>query len=104
MLCVFRTPFSHAHQQYRAVKPSATIEILGYLTERPRAGDSLDGIAEWWVLSRCVEHRLAEVREALSELVQRGFVTECVLKDTTRLYRLNEDKLPEIQNFLEQQP
>src|SRR5512147_1589438 len=51
-------------------------EILAHLAAHPDGEDTLEGIAEWWLLERQVEHRLHEVRKALEGLVAEGLL-EC---------------------------
>jgi hypothetical protein len=48
--------------------------ILGYLREHPAAMDSLEGIAEWWVMRRVVRIEVEAVERALEGLVEAGVV------------------------------
>ena len=47
-------------------------EILAYLAAHPDCEDTLEGIAEWWLLERAIERRLREVETALDKLVTEG--------------------------------
>lgn len=50
-------------------------EILGYLERNPQAGDTLDGVAQWWVVQQRIHAAVQEVRCALEQLVQLGLVS-----------------------------
>lgn len=47
-------------------------DILEFLAENPRARDTLEGIAEWWLLKKDVQREIEKVRQALELLVERG--------------------------------
>lgn len=51
-------------------------KILEYLQTHPRARDSLDGIAEWWLMENDIQRKTTEVKFALKELVSTGLVEE----------------------------
>ncbi|MEP7383185.1 MAG: hypothetical protein ABI910_15955 [Gemmatimonadota bacterium] len=50
--------------------------VLGYLDEHPTAMDTLDGIAEWWVLRQQIQTEVRRVSRVLSSLVQEGILEE----------------------------
>ncbi len=83
--------------------PRIAHEILAYLAEHPEAQDTLEGIAEWWLLERYVRRRLDEVREAVTELVDDGLVIERVEADSRPRYRLHPRRLAQIRKLLENQ-
>jgi len=58
----------------RTGKPQVVYKILAYLSEHPQAQDTLEGIVEWWLLEQQIKCRTVQVKEALAELVARGFV------------------------------
>jgi hypothetical protein len=70
-------------------------EVLGYLREHPRATDTLEGIAGWWIPRHQVRVGVERVSRALDTLVRRGQV-EWVDEGGRRLYRLrgDGDRLP----------
>lgn len=71
----------------------STIErqLLDYLAEHPNAEDTLEGIAEWWLLEWRIRNYVPKVREALESLVEKGKVeTRKVGRKT--LYRLSRKK------------
>ena len=75
-------------------------EILAYLADHPDSGDTLEGIVEWWLLERKIEHQIANVKEALAELVAKGWVLEYKTRDARIHYRINQRKQGEIQTLL----
>jgi hypothetical protein len=46
--------------------------ILRYVVQHPAAKDTVEGIAEWWLLEAQVSATVAEVKMALEKLVSRG--------------------------------
>ena len=81
--------------------PRIAHEILAYLAEHPDAQDTLEGIAEWWLLERCIRRRLDEVQEAIGVLVSEGLVTERIQADAQPRYQVNPQRLPQIEELLE---
>lgn len=75
-------------------------EILRYLLSHPDAGDTLEGIARWWLERRRIERTVDEVGESLELLLARGLIVE--RRERTRLacYRMNIGKRTEIADFL----
>ncbi|KKO20035.1 MAG: hypothetical protein BROFUL_01234 [Candidatus Brocadia fulgida] len=67
-------------------------EILAYLSEYPDAEDTLEGVAEWWLLKQKVRHKASEVKESLSELVAQGILLEHKGKDAHIYYRINRSR------------
>jgi hypothetical protein len=57
-------------------EPQIANEILGYLVAHPNAQDTLEGIAEWWLLEQRITQQTALVSEALAGLVEEGLVIE----------------------------
>jgi hypothetical protein len=83
-------------------KSHVVYEILTYLAEHPDSSDSLEGIAQWWLLERSIEHHIGIVKEALAELVVKGLVLENKGRDERTHYRINRRKQREIQALLKQ--
>ena len=50
--------------------------ILSYLSENRDAMDTLDGIAEWWVLRQQIDIEVRRVARALDALVSEGLIEE----------------------------
>jgi DNA-binding HxlR family transcriptional regulator len=66
-------------------------EILSYLEKHPQASDTLEGIVEWWLLQQKIEYQTKVVRDALAELIKRGFLVKEVTKDSRVRYRATEN-------------
>jgi hypothetical protein len=77
-------------------------EILLYLIDHPKAQDTLEGIVEWWLLERQIKFQTARVKEALSQLVAKGFILEKKGPDARIQYRIRQSKYKEIQALFKQ--
>ena len=77
-------------------------EILAYLAEHRGAQDTLEGIAEWWLLEQSITPRAAEVRDALCELVAAGLLVEREGGDGRRHFRVNRRRSAKIKALLRQ--
>ena len=75
-------------------------EILAYLVDYPKAQDTLEGIASWWLLERTIRFQAAEVKKALAELVARGLVIEQKGNDSVVHYRVNRGRLEEVKELV----
>lgn len=67
-------------------------EILAYLNKYPEASDTLEGIAEWWLLNQKIQSGIEKVRAAIYELLEEGWVSEIKGKNSAIRYRLNPKK------------
>jgi len=76
-------------------------EILTYLSARPNRADTVEGIAEWWLLEQRVRRMICEVKHALAELAAAGFVLEITGRDGRFHYRLNTRRRKSIAKRLE---
>lgn len=65
-------------------------EILAYLTDHPDAGDTLEGIMEWWMLERKIKFESSSVEQALNELVTKGDVLRVKGKNSKVYFNLNK--------------
>lgn len=63
--------------------------LLGYLEKNPDAGDTLEGIASWWLEQQRVEQVVDEVADALDSLVEEGVVRVYKLQSGTSIYKIN---------------
>jgi hypothetical protein len=48
--------------------------IFGYLTEHPQASDTLEGIAEWWIMRHHVRVEINTLKRILRELTNSGLL------------------------------
>ncbi len=76
--------------------------ILRYLLRHPDARDSVEGIAQWWLLAQRVEDEVENVKEALDLLIQEGLVEVEGAGGASprRIYRLNLRNKKAIESFL----
>ena len=76
--------------------------ILAYLSDNPEAGDTFDGIAEWWLLSQQIKFETRNVSEAVARLVSDGLIEEHQGTDTRKVYRINKTRGRDIRTLLRQ--
>ena len=76
--------------------------ILDYLCKHPDAQDTLSGIAQWWLAEEKRRTRTVAIEEALNELIVGGFVVTRRGKDSQIHYRINEQRLNDIEVLLKQ--
>lgn len=77
--------------------------ILAYLSDNADAGDTFDGIAEWWLLYQRVKFETRNVSEAVAELVSEGLLVGHKGADSHVIYRVNRSKEQTIRSILSQQ-
>jgi hypothetical protein len=75
-------------------------EVLAYLLQHPQAQDTMEGIAEWWLLEQRIRHSVADVEATLRELVGNDFLVARQCADGRMYYGLNRDKEREIRRQL----
>jgi hypothetical protein len=75
--------------------------ILQYLQGHPDAKDTLEGIAQWWLLKEWTEKKYQQIETSLSHLVSRGLVIERRREGMPPYYWLNHAKQDEISRILE---
>jgi hypothetical protein len=66
--------------------------ILSYLSEHPNAQDTVEGIAEWWLLRQRIRDSVTATEQALNELVERDLVIRDEGADGRLTYRLNLER------------
>ena len=74
--------------------------ILAYLSDNPDAGDTLDGIVEWWLLDQRIKFETRNVSEAVSKLVSEGLVVEHADADARTIYKVNTSRRQSIRTIL----
>lgn len=82
------------------LKKQTAYDILAYLNEHEGAQDTLEGIAEWWLLEQEIMRVVRLVEEALDELVERGLVIAHTGADSQTHYRINKRKTKEIKELI----
>ena len=74
--------------------------ILSYLVKHPDAGDTLEGIASWWIAKELIESETKIIANIIEVLLRDGFILKKVRGDKTTFYYLNKDKLAEIEKII----
>jgi hypothetical protein len=74
--------------------------ILAYLAENPDAGDTFDGIVEWWLLRQRIKFETRNVSEAVTRLVSEGLIEEHEGSDSRIFYRVNRTKEQDVKSLL----
>ena len=64
--------------------------ILNYLQRNPDAGDTLEGIVNWWMGFESIESSVEEVADILDGLIQERTITMHNIADGTTFYRYNK--------------
>jgi len=67
--------------------------VLRYLAENPGAMDTLEGIAEWWVMREQLRVDLQRLSRVLDDLTRQGILEETGL-GSDRVYRLRPQPAP----------
>ena len=62
--------------------------ILDYIRKNPGAGDTLEGIARWWLETERIESSLAQVADVLEDLLEKGLITAHKVHGGQVLYRV----------------
>jgi Fe2+ or Zn2+ uptake regulation protein len=75
--------------------------IMSYMLDHPEARDTLEGIAEWWIPSQEIKIQIQNVKHALSNLVEAGFILEKTMSDGRVHYRINQMKIHHISALIE---
>ena len=75
-------------------------DVLSYMLENVAAQDTLEGIVEWWLLEKKIQHNTAEVKSVLDELSEKNLIVEFKAPESRVRYRINRNKKTEIVAFL----
>ncbi|HXI23148.1 MAG TPA: hypothetical protein VNG71_04670 [Pyrinomonadaceae bacterium] len=65
--------------------------VLRYLQDHPDAKDTLQGIAQWWILRECAERKMSEVEEVVSVLLANGLIVEMRREGRPSYYGFNKE-------------
>jgi DNA-binding MarR family transcriptional regulator len=74
--------------------------ILAYLSENPDAGDTFDGLVEWWLLRQRIKFETQNVSEAVTKLVSDGLIEEREGSDSRIFYRVNRTREQDVKSLL----
>lgn len=76
-------------------------EILAFLLQRPRAQDTLEGIATWWLLEQRLEREVQRVERVLERLVADGLVVKRKGADGRARFSADPERVAEIERLVE---
>jgi hypothetical protein len=76
--------------------------ILAYLSDNPDAGDTFDGIVEWWFLNQQIKFETRNVSKAVARLISEELIVEHEESDSRVIYRLNRSKEAAIRAMLKE--
>ena len=76
-------------------------QLLGYLHSHPGAKDTAEGIANWWLRAHGSNVNDMDVKEALTDLVARDWLTVTRTLSCHQVYSLNQARRIELQQLLE---
>jgi len=82
--------------------PEIYYHILTHLASNPDAGDTVEGIVEWWLLEEKIKFELQRVSAVLTRLVSEGLVLEQAGSASHTIYRVNRNRQTEIGTILTQ--
>jgi hypothetical protein len=74
--------------------------ILSYLSENPDAGDTFEGIVEWWLLDQRIKYETRNVSEAVTQLISDGLIIEHQETNKRTIYRVNGTRKKTIRAIL----
>ena len=66
------------------------LRILAYLQKHQQAGDTLEGIANWWLTSERIDECVVRVKRSLDNLKSKGVVSERKLPDGKSHYAIKQ--------------
>jgi hypothetical protein len=84
---------SHSSRISEPLDQELTEAILGYLAEHPAAMDTVEGIAEWWLMRQRARAAVERVERVLERQTEEG-VLEAVGGAPSRRYRLRREGVP----------
>ena len=64
------------------------VQIMDYFEKNPDAGDTLEGIANWWVGPKKPGWTMEEVAETLNVLVKKGFIKKVGTQSGITIYKI----------------
>jgi hypothetical protein len=66
-------------------------KILDYLRHNPDAGDTLEGISNWWLDSERVDHAVDEIACVIEILIENGLLKRIRCDDGTVIYKVTKE-------------
>ena len=72
--------------------------IIRYLLKHPDAGDTIEGIATWWIAIERVETGIEEVRSAVNGLVSKGILIPREIRNGPQVYFVNRERISDLRD------
>ena len=88
-------------EPYTAADRSLARAILRYLEVHPDAKDTVEGIAQWWLLHEWNESLRVHVERAVSWLLSQGLILEIRRPGVPPYYQRHPQQREAITRFLE---
>ena len=82
-------------------QPALATEILSYFLQNPEAADDLESVARWRLQEQQIRQQVTAAGAALEWLVENGFLQRISSPVSGPIYRLNQAKRSEAQNFVQ---
>lgn len=77
------------------------IAILRYIAKRPNSQDSIEGIANWWLMREHIETNLKKIEAAVEGLVEEEILISRGKNSSSKIYSLNKDKMNNIMKLFD---
>jgi hypothetical protein len=75
--------------------------ILQYLLKNPDAGDTIEGIMNWWVRSEMFQLKSEQIIEAVNLLCAKGMLVKRKYGGDEKVYFFDKSKIQEARVLLE---
>lgn len=62
--------------------------IIDYLSKHPDAGDTLEGIAKWWLGLERIDESVEDVSKVIEDLIKSGLIKKKILEAERHIIRL----------------
>jgi hypothetical protein len=76
--------------EHQSKKEILSRKILSYLEKHPKAGDTLEGIAMWWLEQQLIEEVVDEVEKALNFMVKKGVIRTNTSQSGLTIYKIKK--------------
>jgi hypothetical protein len=104
--CVALSAFDSMDNEKRidteSLQREVVVEILRYLVAHPKAKDTISGIEKWWLSKNVSLEGRSKLHESLELLVLKGWLVSRGSPQSETIYSLNEKKVREIEEFIEE--
>jgi hypothetical protein len=86
----------------KAVNVAVAKDILSYFVRNPDTVDSMTEIARWRLTQELVRRSVEETRDALTWLIEQGYLNEESRVGTESLFQLNKARLEDASRFVKE--